>query len=154
MAATNPEISPMTPPPSPTTNELRSSPASIISSQIFSTCASDFDFSPDGIRINRGEKFSELKLSPTRSLNNRAEISSTITAQRFLFFQAEDGIRDLTVTGVQTCALPISHTQAAPAAAPGGARPGACGDGAPRHLLRLGRHLQRGPARDVRAHPR
>src|SRR3989475_3802637 len=27
---------------------------------------------------------------------------------RFFFFQAEDGIRDLTVTGVQTCALPIS----------------------------------------------
>src|SRR2546430_9398974 len=26
------------------------------------------------------------------------------------FFQAEDGIRDLTVTGVQTCALPISVT--------------------------------------------
>src|SRR5688572_12983518 len=26
----------------------------------------------------------------------------------FLFFQAEAGIRDLTVTGVQTCALPIS----------------------------------------------
>src|SRR5256886_10130935 len=32
-----------------------------------------------------------------------------ITRQlRSLFFQAEDGIRDLTVTGVQTCALPIS----------------------------------------------
>src|SRR2546430_9066339 len=28
----------------------------------------------------------------------------------FFFFQAEDGIRDLTVTGVQTCALPISFT--------------------------------------------
>src|SRR2546430_6791104 len=29
-------------------------------------------------------------------------------ATRFVFFfQAEDGIRDLTVTGVQTCALPI-----------------------------------------------
>src|SRR2546427_11809397 len=28
----------------------------------------------------------------------------------FFFFQAEDGIRDLTVTGVQTCALPISTT--------------------------------------------
>src|SRR5256886_17482287 len=27
----------------------------------------------------------------------------------FFFFQAEDGIRDLTVTGVQTCALPISE---------------------------------------------
>src|SRR5256885_6304635 len=25
------------------------------------------------------------------------------------FFQAEDGIRDYKVTGVQTCALPISH---------------------------------------------
>src|SRR3990167_4755274 len=27
---------------------------------------------------------------------------------RSFFFQATDGIRDLTVTGVQTCALPIS----------------------------------------------
>src|SRR2546428_8017316 len=27
---------------------------------------------------------------------------------RHFFFQAEDGIRDLIVTGVQTCALPIS----------------------------------------------
>src|SRR2546430_2988679 len=31
----------------------------------------------------------------------------------FFFFQAEDGIRDLTVTGVQTCALPISASPAA-----------------------------------------
>src|SRR2546430_13871307 len=31
---------------------------------------------------------------------------------RFIFFfQAEDGIRDLTVTGVQTCALPISGSR-------------------------------------------
>src|SRR5205085_8593180 len=29
----------------------------------------------------------------------------------FFFFQAEDGIRDLTVTGVQTCALPISGSR-------------------------------------------
>src|SRR5206468_8965136 len=28
------------------------------------------------------------------------------------FFQAEDGIRDLIVTGVQTCALPISASYA------------------------------------------
>src|SRR5437016_14405734 len=34
------------------------------------------------------------------------------------FFQAEDGIRDWSVTGVQTCALPIS------AAGPPGASPG------------------------------
>src|SRR2546430_11550891 len=31
----------------------------------------------------------------------------TSTMRFFCFFQAEDGIRDLTVTGVQTCALPI-----------------------------------------------
>src|SRR6267143_1771342 len=29
---------------------------------------------------------------------------------KFFFFQAEDGIRDGTVTGVQTCALPILPT--------------------------------------------
>src|SRR5436305_13533148 len=29
----------------------------------------------------------------------------------FFFFQAEDGIRDADVTGVQTCALPISLEQ-------------------------------------------
>src|SRR2546422_4191691 len=28
----------------------------------------------------------------------------------FFFFQAEDGIRDVAVTGVQTCALPISSS--------------------------------------------
>src|SRR5256886_4960365 len=31
----------------------------------------------------------------------------TIPVGWLFFFQAEDGIRDLTVTGVQTCALPI-----------------------------------------------
>src|SRR5256885_5192650 len=30
----------------------------------------------------------------------------------FFFFQAEDGIRDYKVTGVQTCALPISEWRA------------------------------------------
>src|SRR5207249_6710838 len=34
-------------------------------------------------------------------------LNSKATA-RFFFFQAEDGIRDRNVTGVQTCALPIS----------------------------------------------
>src|SRR2546426_3768837 len=32
-----------------------------------------------------------------------------ITRGFFFFFQAEDGIRDYKVTGVQTCALPISR---------------------------------------------
>src|SRR5260370_9984140 len=31
-----------------------------------------------------------------------------VAACHFFFFQAEDGIRDSSVTGVQTCALPIS----------------------------------------------
>src|SRR5207249_9663415 len=31
-----------------------------------------------------------------------------LLAQFIFFFQAEDGIRDRNVTGVQTCALPIS----------------------------------------------
>src|SRR5207245_5666212 len=34
----------------------------------------------------------------------------------FFFFQAEDGIRDATVTGVQTCALPICQAPQVPAA--------------------------------------
>src|SRR5207253_6843497 len=36
----------------------------------------------------------------------------------FFFFQAEDGIRDGHVTGVQTCALPISGVFFAPAQPP------------------------------------
>src|SRR2546430_7951509 len=42
----------------------------------------------------------------------------------FFFFQAEDGIRDLTVTGVQTCALPISRETVVGAERPRRARPG------------------------------
>src|SRR2546430_7112160 len=39
---------------------------------------------------------------------SRLRDSQNITCgSSFFFFQAEDGIRDLTVTGVQTCALPI-----------------------------------------------
>src|SRR2546426_3727391 len=34
---------------------------------------------------------------------------SSIQMFIFFFFQAEDGIRDYKVTGVQTCALPISN---------------------------------------------
>src|SRR2546422_11756621 len=47
----------------------------------------------------------------------------------FFFFQAEDGIRDVAVTGVQTCALPISsrasskHAARRPASGPARAEP-------------------------------
>src|SRR5256885_5422543 len=51
---------------------------------------------------------------------SRAEIGQNHTCRdlrrsrgycSFFFFQAEDGIRDYKVTGVQTCALPISITE-------------------------------------------
>src|SRR5256886_15418589 len=38
----------------------------------------------------------------------RRRRSTSSSCSSIFFFQAEDGIRDLTVTGVQTCALPIS----------------------------------------------
>src|SRR2546430_3142192 len=44
---------------------------------------------------------SKCKVSP------RLYTSKICQYINFFFFQAEDGIRDLTVTGVQTCALPI-----------------------------------------------
>src|SRR2546430_9882700 len=44
--------------------------------------------------------FLDMKAAWLRPVRN-----SSLTI--FFFFQAEDGIRDLTVTGVQTCALPI-----------------------------------------------
>src|SRR5690348_17934018 len=46
----------------------------------------------------------------------------------FFFFQAEDGIRDGRVTGVQTCALPISNGVAADVLADIGAGLGAMED--------------------------
>src|SRR5437762_9457372 len=38
--------------------------------------------------------------------------TGTYTFIKIFFFQAEDGIRDTSVTGVQTCALPISNEYA------------------------------------------
>src|SRR5258708_25796663 len=65
------------------------------------------------------------------------------------FFQAEDGIRDDLVTGVQTCALPISPTIKAVkvhmhnAASPGGPRRGEREPTGLRQLLAIyGRSVQ------------
>src|SRR5256885_10067316 len=43
----------------------------------------------------------------------RVEVARQLTTRGrcCFFFQAEDGIRDYKVTGVQTCALPISGTE-------------------------------------------
>src|SRR5256885_4951312 len=47
----------------------------------------------------------------TSDLNPTSRMTSMSVILCF-FFQAEDGIRDYKVTGVQTCALPISHLAA------------------------------------------
>src|SRR6266446_4861156 len=43
-----------------------------------------------------------------RTIEPSLRIEVALTASLVFFFQAEDGIRDYKVTGVQTCALPIS----------------------------------------------
>src|SRR2546430_5716738 len=50
------------------------------------------------LRMRRGRRRGPPGRAPTRTRGSSASV---------FFFQAEDGIRDLTVTGVQTCALPI-----------------------------------------------
>src|SRR5256885_163500 len=57
-----------------------------------------------GIRVNRAKKSGMVNI--TSSVNSR-ERSGINTILNDFFFQAEDGIRDYKVTGVQTCALPI-----------------------------------------------
>src|SRR2546430_12196942 len=64
---------------------------------------------------SKGPKPLQLKLLTTYIPKTSAFTLAFSTSQRLrsarasasFFFQAEDGIRDLTVTGVQTCALPI-----------------------------------------------
>src|SRR2546430_3673524 len=46
----------------------------------------------------------------TRARRPCSMMTASAPGVSFFFFQAEDGIRDLTVTGVQTCALPISSS--------------------------------------------
>src|SRR5205809_38408 len=57
-----------------------------------------------------------LRLSPLRrglAIDSTVDIFTFyvphrhVYGEQFFFFQAEDGIRDVAVTGVQTCALPI-----------------------------------------------
>src|SRR3712207_8500757 len=59
----------------------------------------------------------------------------------FFFFQAEDGIRDIGVTGVETCALPISPEADLSLDAIGDAE---ALDASLRGLRRRGRHVQVG----------
>src|SRR3989475_5673719 len=83
-----------------------------------------------------------------RSRLMAANINLTIV---FFFFKAEDGIRDLTGTGVQTCALPIWAPGAAhpPVGEPPLPAAAGVGDGLCRRGLA---RTQRGAARCARRH--
>src|SRR5437879_11994119 len=72
-------------------------------------------------------------------------LSSLFFSVFFFFFQAEDGIRDTSVTGVQTCALPLCR---------GVGGDDFCGraEGIARIRSAVGRSLKRG-TRDRRARP-
>src|SRR2546430_4998291 len=59
----------------------------------------------DNPELRRHEELVEF-LSNIYGRERLIGMDDTVTVILF-FFQAEDGIRDLTVTGVQTCALPI-----------------------------------------------
>src|SRR2546421_5821484 len=50
-----------------------------------------------------------LHYRPLRLAFRARAVRNSAYVVLFFFFQAEDGIRDLIVTGVQTCALPISN---------------------------------------------
>src|SRR5256885_9066870 len=66
---------------------------------------------PDTVRGNCGSCLRRQRLEVWSWKNVcRLEVSrsSGYGPGRVFFFQAEDGIRDYKVTGVQTCALPIS----------------------------------------------
>src|SRR6266576_5330740 len=54
----------------------------------------------ESIRDPKDEKPARGRMSPQQALDPALD-------RRAFFFQAQDGIRDLYVTGVQTCALPI-----------------------------------------------
>src|SRR5437588_206505 len=54
-----------------------------------------------GISVNRAKKSGMVNITSSVNSRERSGINT------IFFFQAEDGIRDHCVTGVQTCALPI-----------------------------------------------
>src|SRR5438093_1076738 len=65
------------------------------------------------LRINRRSLLLALRLlwkTPISPSNSRFPrlCAKCLLKLKLFFFQAEDGIRDWSVTGVQTCALPIS----------------------------------------------
>src|SRR5205823_11032450 len=81
------------------------------------------------------------RLQPQRPRTESERAAATSSSSCVFFFQAEDGIRDKLVTGVQTCALPICagwcvRHRPVPGRRGGGATARA---GAPQRGLQIGR---------------
>src|SRR2546430_11442843 len=65
--------------------------------------------------VNRRRNTCVLGSDSCNRRGPRATLPETFRrSYRVFFFQAEAGMRDLTVTGVQTCALPIYHMNGRP----------------------------------------
>src|SRR6201999_3690095 len=60
---------------------------------------------------SRSESRLRVARRTTTCMSSRSSDAASSAATRPLCFQAEDGIRDADVTGVQTCALPIFQMQ-------------------------------------------
>src|SRR2546430_96688 len=90
------------------------SPASN-SSTAFNANPGNFVLTPDQCHVLGGYTFADNNNRTAWNTDKSniqprfgiAYAANSKTVLRGFFFQAEDGIRDLTVTGVQTCALPI-----------------------------------------------
>src|SRR2546428_3727209 len=77
----------------------------------------------------------------------RQEDGRTSKVSLYFFFQEEDGIRDLIVTGVRTCALPISLGELRAVAAGIHVHPAADGSGNPDEALHASEPRLGGAAR-------
>src|SRR5258708_30000143 len=72
------------------------------------------------IRLTNMARSGEQFVPGDKAANGDWPRSVRDLADEVFFFQAEDGIRDDLVTGVQTCALPISSNRSSPTGVAGG----------------------------------
>src|SRR5574340_628349 len=67
---------------------------------------------PKTLKKDRNPKYPRISVTPRNKLDQYQILKYPLTTEsamkKIVFFQAVVGIRDLLVTGVQTCALPIS----------------------------------------------
>src|SRR3712207_7610500 len=59
------------------------------------------------LEVDQRERVRRIEAAVRTEIRAEVMQASLVAVCVFFFFQAEDGIRDIGVTGVQTCALPI-----------------------------------------------